>query len=93
MYLFDLTACPDVITRDITAAHEFIVMACDGIWDVLSNQEVLHFVRTRIAQRTEPSVVSVQHEQLEQVIVGTNANTCLVLTKKNVSLVFRSTVF
>lgn len=54
--LFPL-ACPDIITKDITAGHEFIVIACDGIWDVMSNEEVLQFVRTRIAQRTEPSTV------------------------------------
>lgn len=28
-----------------------------GIWDVLSNQEVVDFVRTRIAQRMEPEQV------------------------------------
>ncbi|XP_067944460.1 probable protein phosphatase 2C T23F11.1 [Watersipora subatra] len=52
-----VSAAPDIVTKDITASHEFIIMACDGIWDVLSNLEVLQFVRTRIAQRTEPSVI------------------------------------
>lgn len=53
-----VSACPDVITRDLTGSHEFIAMACDGIWDVMSNQEVLQFIRARIAQRMEPTVVS-----------------------------------
>ncbi|KAK2563508.1 putative protein phosphatase 2C T23F11.1 [Acropora cervicornis] len=48
-----VTALPDVIQKDITPDHEFIVLACDGIWDVLSNQEVLDFVRTRIAQQMQ----------------------------------------
>jgi len=52
-----VTAYPDVIMRDLTASHEFIIMACDGIWDVMSNQEVVQFVRARIAQRAEPSVI------------------------------------
>ncbi|XP_002741378.3 putative protein phosphatase 2C T23F11.1, partial [Saccoglossus kowalevskii] len=49
-----VTAVPDVIVKDITDNHEFVVLACDGIWDVLSNQEVIDFVRTRIAERMEP---------------------------------------
>ncbi|XP_020619835.1 probable protein phosphatase 2C T23F11.1 [Orbicella faveolata] len=52
-----VTAMPDVITKDVTPDHEFIVLACDGIWDVLSNQEVVDFVRTRIAQRMEPEQI------------------------------------
>mgnify|MGYP001791202646 CR=1 FL=1 len=56
--MFIIAACPDIISRDITGSHEFIIMACDGIWDVMSNQEVVQFVRARIAQRAEPSVVS-----------------------------------
>lgn len=52
-----VTAYPDVDTKDLTSDHEFIILACDGIWDVLSNEEVLEFVRTRIAQQIEPEIV------------------------------------
>lgn len=45
--------------QKLTGSHEFIVLACDGIWDVLSNEEVLEFVRTRIAQQIPPETVSV----------------------------------
>lgn len=34
----------------ITKEWEFVVLACDGIWDVLTNEEVVEFVRTRLAQ-------------------------------------------
>ena len=43
--------------KDLTNDHEFIVIACDGIWDVLSNQDVVEFVRDRLAQKTEPDQV------------------------------------
>lgn len=43
-----VTAYPDVETRDITEDYEFILLACDGIWDVMSNEEVVDFVRKRI---------------------------------------------
>ena len=52
------TANPDVIEKPLTPDHEFMVLACDGIWDVLTNQEVVEFVRNRIAQRMEPDIVS-----------------------------------
>jgi len=55
-----VTAYPDVDMKDLTSDHEFIVLACDGIWDVLSNEEVLEFVRTRIAQQIEPEIICEQ---------------------------------
>jgi len=51
-------ALPDVTIHDVTPDHEFVVLACDGIWDVLSSQEVVDFVRVRIAQQMEPEIVS-----------------------------------
>lgn len=55
---FFLIAYPDVIVKDLTPDHEFLVLACDGIWDVMTNDEVVDFVRTRIASRMEPEQVS-----------------------------------
>ncbi|XP_022257165.1 probable protein phosphatase 2C T23F11.1 isoform X3 [Limulus polyphemus] len=49
-----VTAYPDVVVREITSDHEFIILACDGIWDVMTNEEVVEFVRTRIATKMEP---------------------------------------
>ncbi len=52
-----VTAYPDVEVKDLTPDHEFMLLACDGIWDVLSNEEVLEFVRSRIAQQIQPEIV------------------------------------
>jgi len=52
-----VTAAPDVVVKTINENWEFILLACDGIWDVLSNEEVLKFVRTRIAQQMPPEII------------------------------------
>eukprot|EP00434_Breviolum_minutum_P019990 symbB.v1.2.017634.t1/scaffold1340.1/size241236/19 len=43
-----ICSTPDVIVRELTPEDEFIVLACDGIWDVLSNQGICDFVRPRL---------------------------------------------
>ncbi|XP_024371750.1 probable protein phosphatase 2C 60 isoform X1 [Physcomitrium patens] len=39
-----VTCCPDIRQVDIGPGDEFIVLACDGIWDVMSSQAVVDFV-------------------------------------------------
>ena len=58
VYIFVTTACPDILTDHVTTDHEFIILACDGIWDVMTNYEVVRFIRTRIAQSIMPEQVS-----------------------------------
>ncbi|KAI9004682.1 phosphatase 2C-like domain-containing protein [Gaertneriomyces semiglobifer] len=43
-----VTANPDILERQLTDEDEFVVIACDGIWDCMTNQEVVSFVRQRI---------------------------------------------
>ncbi|KAJ9661872.1 Protein phosphatase 2C 2 [Coniosporium apollinis] len=48
-----VTAFPDVTVHDITDDDEFLVVACDGIWDCQSSQAVVEFVRRGIAAKQE----------------------------------------
>ncbi|KAJ7175839.1 phosphatase 2C-like domain-containing protein [Mycena filopes] len=45
-----ITADPDVTCHDITEEDEFLVLACDGIWDCLSSQQVVNFIRYQISE-------------------------------------------
>ncbi|KAH0554716.1 probable protein phosphatase 2C T23F11.1 [Cotesia glomerata] len=44
-----VTAFPEVQKFEINKDWEFIVLACDGIWDVMTSHEVVDFIRNYIA--------------------------------------------
>ncbi|KAM3420699.1 hypothetical protein BST61_g3951 [Cercospora zeina] len=48
-----VTAFPDVTVHEIGEEDEFLVIACDGIWDCQSSQAVIEFVRRGIAAKQE----------------------------------------
>ncbi|KAI9900773.1 hypothetical protein N3K66_005035 [Trichothecium roseum] len=48
-----VTAYPDVEEHDLTDEDEFMVLACDGIWDCQSSQAVVEFVRRGIAAKQD----------------------------------------
>ncbi|ORM42075.1 putative protein phosphatase 2C 58 [Babesia sp. Xinjiang] len=48
-----ISAMPDVRICPLTPHDEFVVLACDGIWDCKSNQQVVDFVRSRLLEYEE----------------------------------------
>ncbi|KID87849.1 Protein phosphatase 2C [Metarhizium guizhouense ARSEF 977] len=48
-----VTAFPDVEEHELTDEDEFLVLACDGIWDCQSSQAVVEFVRRGIAAKQD----------------------------------------
>lgn len=46
-----ITALPDVKTLTIdTAKDQFMVLACDGIWNFMSSQDVCDFIVPRLTE-------------------------------------------
>lgn len=41
---FGLISVPQVVQRHITTRDQFIVLASDGVWDVVSNEEAVEIV-------------------------------------------------
>jgi len=39
-----LTCIPDIYRYKLSNCDKFMVLACDGLWDVLSNQDVVNFI-------------------------------------------------
>ena len=40
-----VVATPDVLTQDLGPTDECIIMATDGLWDVVTNQEACNMIR------------------------------------------------
>lgn len=43
---------PEILVRDRDNADEFVIIACDGIWDVMTNEECVAFVRDMVRGAT-----------------------------------------
>ncbi|CAL2035164.1 unnamed protein product [Caenorhabditis brenneri] len=45
-----ITAHPDIKIEDLTEDDEFLIVACDGIWNSMESQQVVDFVRDLIGK-------------------------------------------
>jgi serine/threonine protein phosphatase PrpC len=43
-----ITSEPDIVQIALRPDDEFLVLGCDGIWDCLSNENAVDYVRSRI---------------------------------------------
>jgi serine/threonine protein phosphatase PrpC len=47
-----ITAYPEIKIDQLTARDEFIVLACDGVWDMLTSQECVNFIGQRLKSKS-----------------------------------------
>ncbi|KAM3259766.1 hypothetical protein ACQJBY_051192 [Aegilops geniculata] len=59
-----VSAEPEVNTVTLSEDDEFIVLACDGIWDCMSSQQVVDFVHEKL--KTEDSLSAVCEKVLDR---------------------------
>ncbi|KAH7885274.1 PP2C-domain-containing protein [Phlebopus sp. FC_14] len=52
-----ITADPDITVHELSSEDEFLVLACDGIWDCLSSQQVVDFIRLKVSEGKELSEI------------------------------------
>ena len=83
-----ITAEPDVIVQPLVPEDEFMVLACDGVWDVMSNEEVCDFVRQRVSAGGS-TLAAIAEEVLDNCVaedpkktggIGGDNMTCVVVT-------------
>jgi len=60
-----ITAQPDIKSVILNEKDEFVILACDGIWDCLTNEEAVKYVLDRIDTKT-PTEIGI--EMLDEII-------------------------
>lgn len=68
-----VTAIPDVIICK-QKELEFLVLACDGVFDMMTNTEVIKFVRNKLAQKIHPKEIC---QRLLEVCIAEQPSTSL----------------
>lgn len=60
-----ISAFPDVLELPLTEKTEFIITACDGIWDCLNNEEAVKRIRGELAEGK--SVKDINEKMLDEI--------------------------
>eukprot|EP00927_Polykrikos_kofoidii_P022180 TRINITY_DN20756_c0_g1_i1.p1 TRINITY_DN20756_c0_g1~~TRINITY_DN20756_c0_g1_i1.p1 ORF type:complete len:351 (+),score=65.13 TRINITY_DN20756_c0_g1_i1:142-1194(+) len=63
-----ICSTPDVSTFKREARDEFIVLCCDGVWDVMGNQDVVDFVRARLIGNSSVVLSKIAEELLDNCV-------------------------
>jgi len=88
-----VVAMPDIVRHTISPQDEFVVLACDGVFDVKSSQEVVDYIRaglvepSQAAQNLTPTLVSLLDECCAKEIVAggaglDNMSICVIFLPK-----------
>lgn len=48
-----IISTPDVVNEEITPLSEFAIVATDGLWDVMSPQAAVNFIRSKLYQKID----------------------------------------
>jgi protein phosphatase 2C family protein 2/3 len=74
-----VTCIPDIVERNLKKGN-FIVLACDGLWDVLNNQEVVDFVIEKKKQNMPLTQIAEELVQ-EALEIGSQDNITVIIVE------------
>ncbi|CAM9201076.1 unnamed protein product, partial [Ectocarpus fasciculatus] len=69
---------PEVHSIQLTEADSFLILACDGVWDVLSNQEAVSYVHRRLLTHRDVQRAAVELIDKALITSGDNCS-CVVI--------------
>lgn len=62
-----ITVKPTMLQMDLTDDDYFIIIACDGVWDVLNDDEVIHYIHQQILKKSnQKSYKDVNKQHLQK---------------------------
>ncbi|CAF1209101.1 unnamed protein product [Rotaria sordida] len=74
-----IPASPDIIQYPINSSASFVIIACDGIWDVMTNEQVAQFVSQKASNT---SIQDIASQLLDQsFILGSTDNMSIYIIK------------
>ena len=68
---------PEVFEATLTPDDEFIILACDGLWDVINSQIAIAFAREKLQEHNDPRLCS--QELVEKALKWTSDNLTVVV--------------
>ena len=83
-----ITAYPEIKARVITKDCDFLILACDGIWELKSSQDVVDFVYARMKAHPGIKLSKIVEELLDDIIspdytetqgLGCDNMTCMIV--------------
>lgn len=86
-----ITAYPDVTKEKLSPDANFLIIACDGIWDCLTSQEATDFIGEVLTKKREQRVSLAIEEMFDKIIaqdvassggIGCDNMTCVVVQFK-----------
>ncbi|KAJ9469636.1 Protein phosphatase 2C-like protein 2 [Diplonema papillatum] len=84
-----VTAVPEIIVANITPETEFMVVACDGIWDVASSETVIAFCKAHLDASPKPKLSDICAKLFDRLLatrpfgVGCDNMTMLIVQFKH----------
>merc|ERR1712232_1298701 len=69
-----ITVAPDISTQDLLPQDEFLILGCDGVWDMKTSQEVVDLVKPRMDARAAGSKISSIVEDLLDELISKDPN-------------------
>ena len=72
-----LSAEPELKRITLTEEDEFLIIGCDGLWDVFRNQNAVDFARRKLQEHNDPLVCS--KELIDEALKRKTADTLIVV--------------
>lgn len=66
-----VTAYPDVVVKPMHKDVEFIVLACDGIWDCKTSDQVVKYFKEKLPGITLKDIQNTNHDLLDEICPDT----------------------
>lgn len=75
-----IPASPDIIQYSKNSSASFVILACDGIWDVMTNEQVASFISENVSKKI--SLQDITSQLLDHCLeLGTTDNMSIYIIK------------